>query len=499
MISAKHYISSAITAGCSHDQVANFVRAELVLHSRQLAASVAARACDLPNGPREIGYGGARGGGKSHWLLAQMGADDCQRAPGLKCLLLRKVGKSNLENFNDLRLKVFRHLPHEFSSSRGHLIFPNGSRIVAGHFQHESDIGAYIGLQYDVIGVEEATTLTARKYSDITTSNRTSRPNWRPRLYSTTNPGGVGHAWYRARFIVPFQQGKETSTRFIPARVTDNDFINPDYIKVLAAQVGWRKEAWLHGSWDISAGQYFTMFRRDVHVVRDFDEGRALEWFAAMDYGFNHRTVVLLGCLDGDGNLFVVDEHAERRWTPQRHAAAIHAMLGRHRICLSGKERALANSLTGIHSPNGAMPPGYMPTVLPPGFVPRRVRALARFVAGADIFSTNSDGTTISSQYGRLGIHMRPATMDRINGWGEILHRLGDAEAGLPPSLFIHERCARLIECLPSLQHDPNHPEDVLKVDPDDDGEGGDDSADALRYLVATKPRNIFQVKLKGF
>ena len=38
--------------------------------------------------------GGARGGGKSHWLLAQMGADDCQRVPGLKCLLLRKVGKA---------------------------------------------------------------------------------------------------------------------------------------------------------------------------------------------------------------------------------------------------------------------------------------------------------------------------------------------------------------------------------------------------------------------
>ena len=32
------------------------------------------------------------------------------------------------------------------------------------------------------------------------------------------------------------------------------------------------------------------------------------------------------------GNAFVVDEHAERLWLPQRHGAAVKAMLARHRI-----------------------------------------------------------------------------------------------------------------------------------------------------------------------
>ena len=59
------------------------------------------------------------------------------------------------------------------------------------------------------------------------------------------------------------------------------------------------------------------------------------------------------------------------------------------------------------------------------------------------------------------------------------------------PTLFILPRCARLIETLPALQHDPNRPDDVLKVDADEDGNGGDDTADALRYLVATKAREI--------
>jgi len=51
---------------------------------------------------------------------------------------------------------------------------------------------------------------------------------------------------------------------------------------------------------------------------------------------------------------------------------------------------------------------------------------------------------------------------------------------------------------LPSLQHDPNRPEDVLKVDADEDGVGGDDAADCLRYLVATKERKVTQRKLRG-
>jgi hypothetical protein len=61
--------------------------------------------------------------------------DDCQRAPGLKCLLLRKVGKVNVEHFEDLRQKLFGRLKHDFSAHGGLLTFANGSRIIAGHFR----------------------------------------------------------------------------------------------------------------------------------------------------------------------------------------------------------------------------------------------------------------------------------------------------------------------------------------------------------------------------
>lgn len=505
MTPLEQYLLFGREAGCPREQMANFVKAGVVLQARQLAASAAARLCDASTGPTAIGYGGARGGGKSHWLLAQMGADDCQRVAGLKCLLLRKVGKANMENFEDLRKRLFGGLRHEFSAYRGLLKFANGSRIIAGHFQNEKDIDAYLGLEYDVIGIEEATTLTSRKYQDISTCCRTSKPNWRPRIYSTTNPGGIGHAWYRAKFVQPFLQKRESETRFVPARVTDNRYCNPEYVKVLQNLTGWQKRAWFDGDWDIAAGQFFTTLRRDIHVVDDardlvsgcspqflprdaeqkragltplavFDETRAREWFCALDYGFTHYTVCLLGCTDGDGNVFIVDEHAERLWLPQRHATAIKAMLARHRV----------NAERGMRSAEQ------------PNTRPLEMADLKRFVAGADVFSRQSDGTTIAAQYAKLGITLRCANTDRVNGWAEILHRFGDADGGIAPRLFIHRRCARLLECLPTLQHDPNRPEDVLKVDADEDGVGGDDAADALRYLVATKAREVRQRKLAG-
>ena len=472
------YLKAGQDAGCPEDQMRNLERAGIVLQPRQLLASAAARQCDHPNGPTAVGYGGARGGGKSHWLLAQMGADDCQRVAGLKCLLLRKVGKANAEHFEDLRRRLFTGLKHEFSGYRGLLTFPNGSRIVAGHFQAEKDIDAYLGLEYDVIGIEEATTLSPRKHQDISTCCRTSKPDWRPRIYSTSNPGGVGHGWYRTKYIVPFLHAKEVDTRFIPARVDDNAYNNPEYRKVLESLGGWQKRAWLDGDWDIAAGQFFNTFRREVHVVDEFDDGRGVEWFAALDYGFTHYTVILLACTDGDGNIFVVDEHAERKWLPDRHAAAFHAMLARHKVAprMAARTDEWGNPVT----------------------VWGGARELKRIVAGADVFSRQSDGSTVAQQYGKLGIRLQQATMDRVNGWAEVLQRLGDVDGGVPPRLFFHRRCGRVIETLPYLQHDPNRPEDVLKVDADDDGVGGDDAADCLRYLVATKRPTVMIKRLVG-
>jgi hypothetical protein len=105
-------------------------------------------------------------------------------------------------------------------------------------------------------------------------------------------------------------------------------------------------------------------------------------------------------------------------------------------------------------------------------------------------------GSDAGDGVSRDGGHLRARTK-RGYGWTEILQRLGDVEAGIAPTLFIHQRCGRLIEMLPALQHDPNRPEDVLKVDADEDSVGGDDAADAPRHWVATKSRAATARKLR--
>ena len=464
MTAWERYFLAGRRAGCPKAQMENFVRAGLLLQPKQLKFAAYCREADLSGGPKMISTGGGKGSAKTHGVYCQIFADDCQRVPGLKVLILRKILKGAAEQFDDMRRKLLGNLRHEWRAQKGELSFATGSRVIIGHYNEERDIDKYMGIEYDVINLGEATQLPFSRVQGIRGCLRTSKPNWRPRMYLDTNPGGVGHRWYRGMFIVPWLEKRETTTRHVQVTVDDNKFVDSEYKSTLQSYTGWMRKAYLDGDWDIAAGQYFTTFRREVNVVEDFDDSRAVEWFAAFDYGFAHYTVVLLGCRDGDGNIFIVDEHAERLWLPQRHAAAVKAMLARHKI----GERKMS------------------------------VEDLKRFVAGADVFSRQSDGTTIAAQYSKLGISLRCANTDRVNGWAEILQRFGDVEAGIRPTLFIHKRCGRLLETLPALQHDPNRPEDVLKVDCDEDGIGGDDAADVLRYMVATKSRTVTQRKLRG-
>ncbi len=451
--SAKAYVHAAHAAGCPADQVRNFMRAGIVLQPKQLEFAAAARLCDAPDGPTEVALGGARGPGKSHAMVSQLG-DDCIRHPGLKSLLLRKVGSSAREGFEGLLPKTIGRLG-TYTPSQGIFRFKNGSWIRLGHFQNERDIDRYLGLEYDVVALEEATTLSHSKKTAVYSCCRSPTDSgWRARKYLSTNPGGIGHAWFKQRFVDPWRQGRQTDTRFVPCTVRDNRFASVDYRRFLESLTGWLRRAWLDGDWDIAAGQYFTNWRRDIHVVPDGSIPANWRTWLSLDYGFIHFTVAYLFAQDADNRIFVVDEHAERRWLIPRHASGIQAMLDRNGVA--------AYRLSGAY-------------------------------AGADVFSKRHNGGTVAEDYAEQGIKLTPANDDRLNGAAEILARLGDDECDpiVEPTLFVSESCPRLIECIPSLEHDPNRPEDVLKVDTDDDGRGGDDFYDAARYgvMVAARPK----------
>ena len=449
---------TAKTAGLPKDSLERFLQGGYVPQPKQLLFHSAARECDLPGGPTQVGFGGARGPGKSHALVAQAAIDDCQRFAGLKVLYLRKIQKNAREQFEDLRRTVLRNVPHTFTN--GVLHFPNESRIFLGHFRNETDIDQYLGIEYDVIVIEEATTLSLVKYRALRDSNRTSKQGFRPRIYASTNPGGVGHGWFKATFIVPARRHKESDTRFIFGTVDDNLFNDPDYRRKLEENTGWRLQAYRYGDWDIAAGQYFSTWRHDAIVKTDVEIMPGSDTWCSLDYGFQHPTAVYLFS-EHDGKKQVIDEHWRRHALVPEHSADIKRMLKRHGL---------------------------------------EVKDLKAFVASPDAFAKkgNESGKTIADEYADNGIVLTRANDDRVSGAAFMLKLLGrDADeknevAAIAPQIEIHERCAKLIDNIPTLQHDPHRPEDVLKVDVDEEGNGGDDPYDACRYgLMVRKPHEI--------
>ena len=261
---------TAKAAGVPADSLRRFLAAGYVPQPKQMQFHAACRECDKPDGPDQVGFGGARGGAKSHGVFAQVALDDCQRVPGIKALFLRKIAKNAREQFEDLRRAVLSYAPHEYNRQQGMITFANGSRVLLGHFRTEADVDQYLGLEYDLIGIEEATTLTLAKYKTLRDSNRTSKSNWRPRIYLTTNPGNIGHVWFKERFITPARKHSETKTRFVFSTVEDNRFLDSDYRKKLEENTGWKLRAYRYGDWDIAAGQYFSTWRYEHHVCKPF-------------------------------------------------------------------------------------------------------------------------------------------------------------------------------------------------------------------------------------
>lgn len=448
---------TAKEAGVPQDSLDRFLRAGYVPQPKQLQFHAAARECDRPGGPTQVGFGGARGPGKSHALMAQAAIDDCQRMPGLKVLYLRKIQKNAKEQFEDLRRQVLRGTAHQFVNSVLH--FPNGSRVFLGHFKNETDVDQYLGIEYDLIVIEEATTLSLAKYRALSDSNRSSKPGVRPRIYASTNPGGVGHAWFKATFIVPARRRQETDTRFIFGTVEDNKFNDEDYQAKLEKNTGWRLQAYRYGDWDIAAGQYFSTWRHDAIVKKDVQIMPGAPVWCSLDYGFQHPTVVYLFS-EHDGKKQVIDEHWRRHALVPEHAADIKRMLARHNL---------------------------------------KIENLKAFAASPDAFAKkgNESGKTIADEYEDNGIKLTRANNDRVSGAAFLLKLLGrDADVknkvpAIAPQIEIHERCQKLIENIPELQHDPHRPEDVLKADIDEDGNGGDDPYDACRYGLMVRFREL--------
>ena len=224
----------------------------------------------LASHAKHVGYGGARGGGKS-WAVRDKAKRLCLRygrpAPdkgGIKVLIVRRTYPELVNNHINQLLGEL-HGVARYNKSEKVFAFPNGATIKFGYCNADKDLDQYQGAEYDVIFLDEATQLQEMWIKKITACVRGVN-DFPKRIYYTCNPGGASHGYIKRLFIdKQYEDGEDPKDYdFIQALVTDNKALmasQPDYIKQLQALPPKLREAWLYGRWDIFEGQFFEDFR----------------------------------------------------------------------------------------------------------------------------------------------------------------------------------------------------------------------------------------------
>ena len=421
----ERYAMAARVARCPEDQTRRFMSSGYVALPTMLPFHAAARAINTHNGVTEIMLDGTRGSAKSHGIIAQVGLDDCQAYPGLKALFLRKTLKAAGVSFEDLIGRVLRGVKHKANSEK--VMFANDSKVVIGGFANDNDIDKYIGIEFDEIVIEEANQISGEKREALSGSLRTSRTDgWVPRLYLSTNAGGIGHEYSKQRYIIPNREGRETNTRRFFSSYKDNPFINPEYKTYLENLTGIRAKMWRDCDWDVYPGQAFPEFApekagKDWHVIRPFDiPDNWMRWIG-IDWGYAAPWAVYFLAKDPDTRrTFVYREIYKPGILDPQQAREINEV--------------------------------------------SRGETFAYYFGDPSMWTKRTTGDMATSTYDAYmanGIYLTKADNDHLNKSRKVHSNLAPLPDGLP-GLQIFSTCANLIRTLPILQTDPDHPEDIL-------------------------------------
>jgi len=458
--SLENCLITAKSCGVLQEQVKQLVGNSYIPLPWQWEFHAAAREADIDGGPVDIGLGGARGPGKSHAVLSQAALDDCMRVKNLKGLFLRQTGIAAKESFNDLVLKVLHGKVSYKKAGNILTLVDTNSKIILGGFKDERDIDKYIGIEYDFIIVEELNQITEDKYTKLRGSLRTSKPNWRPRMYTSFNPGGIGHSFIKRRYIIPQREGNKKDVRFVGSNYKSNPYLNKEYIDYLESLTGALGRAWREGDWDLFAGAAFEELD-SIHIVKPFRLPDNTRFIAGYDYGYSHPFGWILIAITPDKKVYIVDYLHKNKKRPDEHGAMILDKIDKW-------------ELDHLY-----------------------------VYAGTDIWS-NSDGRStkweqLTESVGKKATFVRAYT-GREDGVAEIRKVIAwrNTQKG-EPQLRFFENTVPVYEQLREMQFNEKKLEDVIKVNANEKGLGGDDLYDAFRYGVMARlyPNNPPKKEIK--
>jgi hypothetical protein len=420
-----------------------------------------------------IGFGGARGGGKS-WAVRVKAIFLCLQYAGIKCMIIRKTYAELTANHITPMIEMLNcYAPNKkdklasYNDAKKTITFPNGSTIIFRYCDNEKDAERFQGTEVDILFVDEATHQSEDKWKKLTACVRGVN-SFPKRIYATMNPGSEGHAWVKRLFIDRnFRKGEKAEDYvFIQSKVTDNTALmrdNADYVEQLEALPPALRKMWLEGDWDVAVGAVFEEFRNDpdhyndrrwTHVINPFEIPDHWKIYRGFDFGYNKPFSCQWFAVDGDGVVYNIlelygcqkDTNGEDipnegvKWTPQKIFSEIHRVESEHRW-LKGKH------IIGI----------------------------------ADPACWNAEsGESVAETASKHQVYFTKGDNNRLSGWMQMHYRLAFDENGYP-MMYIFKNCRSFIRTIPLMMYDEHKPEDI-------DSSLEDHNLDSCRYFLMSRP-----------
>jgi len=422
----------------------------------------------LMNSADEVLFSGGRGSGKSTAFIM-----DPLRFCGNKNfrgLIIRKAMPDLRELIARCKEMYRRAYPGTvFKAAEKIFVFPSGAKIEFGYCESLEDLERYRGQEYTWVGIDEVAQYPGSWIIDrIKASMRSTDPSLPIQLRCTCNPLGSGRGWVKERWVDKGEPEELVTEYFetdlgtfnitrtwFHSTVRDNKALlaaNPNYIASLASHSNEtvRKQE-LDGSWDAVEGQAFPEFRKEIHVVDDFQIPQNWYRWRACDYGYSSMGVCLWLASDWDNNIYVYRELATTLVNVEDFAIRV--------------KEAEYNETVSI---------GYL---------------------DGSLWSRRGEiGEAPADTMMRIGVRWTPA--DRSPGSRKssklLIHKyLKQNEDTEQPRLKILSSCTELIKELSTLQSDPHDPEDI---DRSRKASLPDHAYDALRYGVQAMPETAIKV-----
>lgn len=343
-------------------------------------------------------FGGAAGPGKSFGLI--LAALQYVHVPGYSAVLFRRT-YPQLAGEGGLIPKAHTILAGTDAVWREQdktYRFPSGATLAFRHLQHETTKRDHDGLEYQCVGFDELTHFSHGQYTFLL--SRLRRPAGMPvplRARSTTNPGGPGHAWVRARFVD--EDTRPAGCAYLPATLDDNPHLDREaYRRQLAKLSPIERAQKERGDWDaVPDGVLFKdhhLRRYDTRPQGILEDARV---FTSWDFKnvFETREIARKGESWAVGHVYahkgscvyLIDE-VRGLWSADDSIKQVQALAKRYPMARQHLIEAKAAGPHVIKRLKALGLPGVLP-ITPKGSKAERAQGILPFCAAGDVWMPN--------------------------------------------------------------------------------------------------------------